>query len=178
MSVAQTVRTTPVFLGGPENGSTAAGCAFKARRPAETLRARLRRTVFAVWAGLDVARSSDGVDGDKPCGGSGRSRRIRSTCRARCYTERAKTRFEHQWEIRPASGLREFAEAEAEFVGWAAARSWTSGDGPKAIFLDGMAWLRGAQAPAAGSDDAGAAGRESPRRHDAPPGGGRPSKPD
>jgi hypothetical protein len=22
------------------------------------------------------------------------------------------------------------------------ARSWTSGDGPKAIFLDGMAWLR------------------------------------
>jgi hypothetical protein len=23
-----------------------------------------------------------------------------------------------------------------------AARSWTSGDGPKAIFLDGMAWLR------------------------------------
>ena len=58
------------------------------------------------------------------------------------YTERAKTRFEHQREIRQASGLREFAEAEAEFAGWAAARSWTSGDGPKAIFLDGMAWLR------------------------------------
>ena len=58
------------------------------------------------------------------------------------YTERAKTRFEHQWEIRQACGLREFAEAKAEFVGWAAARSWTSGDGPKAIFLDGVAWLR------------------------------------
>jgi TnpA family transposase len=58
------------------------------------------------------------------------------------YTERAKTRFDHQWEIRRAGGLREFAEAEAEFADWVAARSWTSGDGPKAIFLDGMAWLR------------------------------------
>ena len=27
------------------------------------------------------------------------------------YTERAKTQFEHQWEIRRAQGLREFAEA-------------------------------------------------------------------
>jgi hypothetical protein len=27
------------------------------------------------------------------------------------YIERAKTRFEHQWEIRRAQGLREFAEA-------------------------------------------------------------------
>ena len=53
------------------------------------------------------------------------------------YTERAKTRFEHQWEIRQAQGLREFTEAEAEFVGWAAARSRASGDGPKAIFIDG-----------------------------------------
>jgi hypothetical protein len=30
------------------------------------------------------------------------------------YTERAKTRFEHQWEIRRDQGLREFAEAEAD----------------------------------------------------------------
>ena len=58
------------------------------------------------------------------------------------YTERAKTRFEHQWEIREACGLREFAEAEAEFAAWVAARSWTSGDGTKAVFLDGLAWLR------------------------------------
>ena len=29
------------------------------------------------------------------------------------YTERAKTRFEHHWEIRQAQGLREFAGAEA-----------------------------------------------------------------
>jgi hypothetical protein len=58
------------------------------------------------------------------------------------YTERTKTRFDHQWEIRRAYGLREFADVETEFAGWVAARSWTSGDGPKAIFLDGMAWLR------------------------------------
>ena len=58
------------------------------------------------------------------------------------YTERAKTGFEHQWEIRQACGLREFAEAGTEFAGWAAARSWTSGEGPKAIFFDGLAWLR------------------------------------
>ena len=29
-----------------------------------------------------------------------------------------------------------------EFVAWVAARSWTSGDGPKAIFNDGVGWLR------------------------------------
>ena len=60
--------------------------------------------------------------------------------RVKRYTERTKTRFDHQWEIRQARGLREFVEVE--FAGWAAARSWTSGDGPKAIFLDGVAWLR------------------------------------
>jgi hypothetical protein len=27
-------------------------------------------------------------------------------------------------------------------VAWVAARSWTSGDGPKAIFIDGVGWLR------------------------------------
>ena len=58
------------------------------------------------------------------------------------YAERVKTRFDHQWEIRRACGLREFTAVEAEFAGWVAARSWTSGDGPKAIFLDGVAWRR------------------------------------
>ena len=58
------------------------------------------------------------------------------------YTEREKTRFDHQWEIRRARGYREFADAEAEFSGWVAARSRTTGDGPKAIFADGVAWLR------------------------------------
>jgi len=58
------------------------------------------------------------------------------------YTERTKTRFDHQWEIRRVYGLKEFAEVEREFTDWVAARSWTSGDGPKAIFVGGMAWLR------------------------------------
>jgi Domain of unknown function (DUF4158) len=58
------------------------------------------------------------------------------------YTEREKTRFDHQWEIRRARGYREFAVAEAEFSGWVAARSRATGDGPKAIFADGLAWLR------------------------------------
>jgi len=58
------------------------------------------------------------------------------------YTERTKTRFDHQWEIRRVYGLREFTEVEAELTDWVTARAWTSGDGPKAIFLDGMAWLR------------------------------------
>jgi len=32
------------------------------------------------------------------------------------YTERAKTRFEHMWEIRERYHLREFAEAEVGLV--------------------------------------------------------------
>src|SRR5664279_1589071 len=58
------------------------------------------------------------------------------------YTERAKTRFDHQWEIRRVCGLTEFAAVEAELRAWVAARSWTSGDGPKAIFTDAVGWLR------------------------------------
>ena len=52
------------------------------------------------------------------------------------YTERVKTKSDHQQEIRRKYGLRDFADAEAELVEWVAARAWTSGDGPKAIFLD------------------------------------------
>ena len=62
--------------------------------------------------------------------------------RVKRYTEREKTRFDHQWEIRRARGYREFADAETEFSGWVAARSRAAGDGPKAIFADGLAWLR------------------------------------
>jgi hypothetical protein len=58
------------------------------------------------------------------------------------YTERENTRFDHQWEIRRARGYREFTGAEEEFSGWVAARSRATGDGPKAIFADGLAWLR------------------------------------
>ena len=58
------------------------------------------------------------------------------------YTERDKTRFDHAWEIRQACELKEFAEAEPGLRKWVAARSWTSGDGPKAIFTDAVRWLR------------------------------------
>jgi hypothetical protein len=37
------------------------------------------------------------------------------------YTERTKTRFDHQWEIRRACMLKEFTEVETEFAGWVAA---------------------------------------------------------
>jgi hypothetical protein len=58
------------------------------------------------------------------------------------YTERGHTRFDHQWEIKKERGYREFDDAEEEFAQWAAARSRATGDGPKSIFTDGVAWLR------------------------------------
>jgi TnpA family transposase len=58
------------------------------------------------------------------------------------YAERRETPFDHQRDIRRAYGWRDFADVEGEFAAWAAARSWTSGDGPKAIFTDGVGWLR------------------------------------
>ena len=56
--------------------------------------------------------------------------------------ERVKTLSDHQLEIRRAEGLRDFTEAQEELATWVAARSWTSGDGPKVIFLDAIAWMR------------------------------------
>jgi hypothetical protein len=58
------------------------------------------------------------------------------------YTERRPTPFDHQRDIRQASGWKDFTDVEPEFAAWVAARSWTSGDGPKAIFTDGVGWLR------------------------------------
>ncbi|GAA3845100.1 hypothetical protein GCM10022226_80300 [Sphaerisporangium flaviroseum] len=58
------------------------------------------------------------------------------------YTERTKTRFDHQWEIRRVYGLKEFGTVEGDLRAWVEARSWTTGDGPKAIFLDAVRWLR------------------------------------
>ena len=58
------------------------------------------------------------------------------------YGERVKTLSDHQLEIRRAEGLRDFTEAQEDLAAWVAARSWTSGDGPKAIFLDAIAWMR------------------------------------
>jgi hypothetical protein len=51
------------------------------------------------------------------------------------YTERRTTRFEHAEEIKAVLGLRDFADAEQELIGWVDARAWTTGDGPKAISM-------------------------------------------
>ena len=58
------------------------------------------------------------------------------------YTERRTTPFEHRDEIKAAYGLREFPEAEAEFAQWVRSRAWNTGQGPKAMFTDGVQWLR------------------------------------
>ncbi|MEV3927654.1 DUF4158 domain-containing protein [Actinomadura coerulea] len=58
------------------------------------------------------------------------------------YTERAKTKLDYQWELRRVYGLEEFSAVEGELRAWAAVSSWTSGDGPKTIFFDAVAWLR------------------------------------
>ncbi|GGU01571.1 DUF4158 domain-containing protein [Actinomadura citrea] len=59
------------------------------------------------------------------------------------YAERQQTVFDHQDDIRKAYGLRSFAEAEDEFVAWADARAWNTGDGVKSVFAEGVTWLRG-----------------------------------
>jgi len=63
-----------------------------------------------------------------------------ASCVAR-YTERRTTRFEHAEEIKQAGGLRDFAEVARELEDWVDARSWTTGDGPKAIINDAIGWL-------------------------------------
>ncbi|MFC4062898.1 DUF4158 domain-containing protein [Planomonospora corallina] len=58
------------------------------------------------------------------------------------YAERRPTPFDHQQEIRRVCEWKDFTDVEGEFAAWVAARSWTSGDGPKVIFTDGVGWLR------------------------------------
>ncbi len=58
------------------------------------------------------------------------------------YGERVKTLSDHQLEILRAEGLLDFTETQEDLAAWVAARSWTSGDGPKAIFLDAITWTR------------------------------------
>ncbi|GAB2830409.1 hypothetical protein GCM10022221_31410 [Actinocorallia aurea] len=58
------------------------------------------------------------------------------------YAERRATPFEHQDKIRQAYGLREFGEVEAEFTAWVDARAWTTGNGKKLLFHEGVVWLR------------------------------------
>ncbi|QKW36176.1 Tn3 family transposase [Actinomadura sp. NAK00032] len=67
---------------------------------------------------------------------------VKDPSQVKRYTERRTTPFDHQQEIRQVYQWKDFGSVEPEFVAWVAARSWTSGDGPKAIFTDGVGWLR------------------------------------
>jgi hypothetical protein len=58
------------------------------------------------------------------------------------YTEREKTRLEHQWEIAQVGGFVSFASAQEQLVEWLDRRAWTTGDGPKALFVAVVGWLR------------------------------------
>ena len=58
------------------------------------------------------------------------------------YTERRNTRFEHADEIRAEFGLLDFEEREKALCAWVDARAWPTGDGPNAIFVDAVRWLR------------------------------------
>ena len=58
------------------------------------------------------------------------------------YVERRNTKFEHAGEIKAEFGLHDFEERKKELRDWVDARSWTTGDGPKAIFVDAVRWLR------------------------------------
>jgi len=74
------------------------------------------------------------------------------------YTERRSTRFEHAEEIRGFLTMRDFAGAEQELTAWVNAKAWTTGDGPKAIFNDAVAWLLNHRGAAARGHDPGPAG--------------------
>ena len=58
------------------------------------------------------------------------------------YVERRNTKFEHAGEIKAEFGLHDFEERKKELRDRVDARSWTTGDGPKAIFVDAVRWLR------------------------------------
>ena len=58
------------------------------------------------------------------------------------YLDRRRTRFEHAEEIKASEGLRDFASVAGEFEEWLWARSYMTGDGPRAIFVDAVDWLR------------------------------------
>lgn len=58
------------------------------------------------------------------------------------YLDRRPTRFDHQREIARVEGWRDFAEVSAQLEGWVADRAFTGGEGPKALFVGAVAWLR------------------------------------
>ncbi|WP_436763307.1 DUF4158 domain-containing protein [Streptosporangium sp. V21-05] len=72
---------------------------------------------------------------------------IEDASQVKRYAERRETPFDHQRDIRRAYGWKDFTDVDGEFAAWVAARSWRSGDGPKAIFSDGVGWLRERKVP-------------------------------
>ncbi|MER5625089.1 Tn3 family transposase [Streptosporangium sp. NPDC002544] len=58
------------------------------------------------------------------------------------YSQREPTHREHAGKIQKALGLKDFAEVEAELAVSVGRRAWVTGDGPKAIFVDALHWLR------------------------------------
>ncbi len=57
------------------------------------------------------------------------------------YMSRRNTHFEHAAEIAASYGYSNFADAEQELVRWIDDRSWTTGDGPKALLDGAHRWL-------------------------------------
>lgn len=58
------------------------------------------------------------------------------------YAKREKTRLEHQWDIARVHGYSDFGAAEADLATWVGNRAWTTGDGPKSLFVGAVGWLR------------------------------------
>jgi hypothetical protein len=60
------------------------------------------------------------------------------------YTARAKTAYEHAWEIRDAYGFRAFEDpgAAAGFRLFLEGRAWTHAEGPYRLFGQAAGWLR------------------------------------
>ncbi|MDF2256007.1 Tn3 family transposase [Streptantibioticus ferralitis] len=60
------------------------------------------------------------------------------------YTERAKTAYEHAWEIRDAYGYHPFEDEEwgRKFRAFLHGRAWTGAEGPVALFNQAVGWLR------------------------------------
>jgi hypothetical protein len=60
------------------------------------------------------------------------------------YVERAKTAYEHSWEIRRRLGYHEFEDRAwgRKFRTFLYGRAWTHPEGPVALFNHAVAWLR------------------------------------
>lgn len=62
----------------------------------------------------------------------------------KAYVERAKTAYEHSWEIRRRFGYHEFEDRQwgRKFRAFLYGRAWTHPEGPVTLFNHAVAWLR------------------------------------